>query len=101
MSIRIGNYDFEGPLSDPSGLRNTSGVYAVLAKNTTNGNYTVVDIGESGTVRDRVSSHDRANCWARNKQAGLNYAGHYCNEANRMAVEKALRGSFNPPCGDR
>jgi hypothetical protein len=29
MSIKIGNYSFEGPFADPASLKNVSGVYAV------------------------------------------------------------------------
>jgi len=102
MSINIGNYSFEGPFSNPSSLSNKSGVYAVLTRATTNDKYSVVDIGESGEVRDRVSDHNRAPCWNRNKKAaGLAYTAYYCNESTRMKVEAELRGAYKPSCGDR
>ncbi len=102
MAITIGNYNFEGPYADPSSLRNNSGVYAVLTRATANDKYSVVDIGESSGVRDRVTNHDREDCWRRNKQqAGLSYAAYYCDERARLKVESELRGAYSPPCGDQ
>lgn len=99
MTIQIGRYNFEGPFNDPTSLRDQSGVYAVLGRSATGWN--VVDIGESGGVRSRVTNHDRANCWARNRGGGLAYAAYYCDEATRMRIEGELRSQFNPPCGDQ
>ena len=102
MSITIGNYPFEGPFADPASLKNASGVYSILTRATTSDRYSVVDIGESAAVRDRVTNHDRQDCWKRNKkQAGLFYAAYYCDEKTRTSVEKRLRGEYNPPCGDQ
>ena len=102
MSINIGNYTFEGPFADPASLKNASGVYSVLTRSNGTDSYSVVDIGESGTVRDRVTSHDRDECWKRQKKAaGLAYAAYYCDERTRLAVEQTLRTKYNPPCGDR
>jgi hypothetical protein len=102
MSITIGNYAFEGPFGDPASLKNQSGVYAVLTRSTSNDSYTIVDVGEAGAVRDRITNHDRQDCWKRNKKAaGLSYAAYYCDERTRMSVEKMLRAKYNPPCGDR
>lgn len=102
MSITVGNYPFEGPFKDPASLKNLSGVYAVLTQATSTDSYAVVDIGESGAVRDRVTNHDRQKSWKQYaKPAGLSYAAHYCDERTRMSAEKTLRGKYNPPCGDR
>src|SRR5438874_689001 len=102
MSINIGNYAFEGPFTNPASLSNASGVYSVLTRPAGNGTYSVVDIGESGSVRDRVMSHDRTPSWSRCVQSGgLCYAAYYCDERARMSIEKALRTAYNPPCGDR
>ena len=102
MSITIGNYSFEGPVADPASVKNLSGVYSVLTRVTSSDSYSVLDIGEAGAVRDRVTNHDRQDCWKRNKkQAGLFYALYYCDERTRVSVEKTLRAKYNPPCGDR
>jgi len=102
MSITIGNYGFDGPFSNPASLSNRSGVYAVLTRASSADRYTVVDIGESGTVRDRVLNHDRQAAWARcRQQAGLSFAAHYCDERARTSVEMILRDRYDPLCGDR
>lgn len=65
MSINIGGYNFEGPFNNSDSLRSQSGVYVILGSNAGNGNWNVVDVGESEDVKTRVASHDRADCWKR------------------------------------
>ena len=100
MAIQIGNYKFDGPFSEPSALRNQTGVYAVLGGDGSSP-WTVVDIGESRGVGPRVEQHDRAKCWNRQRHPRLAYAAYYCNEQARMRVEQELREQYKPPCGDR
>lgn len=95
MTINLGNYTFDGAYSSPSFLDDRSGVYAVLG-----GGRKVLDIGESGGIRTRIQSHDRAPAWAR-QGLPLTFAALYCDEANRMRIERELRAAYNPPCGDR
>ena len=59
--INIGNYSFEGPYNRTDSLQNRSGIYVILGKNP-NGNYHVVDVGESALVKDRIENHDRKPC---------------------------------------
>jgi hypothetical protein len=99
MSITIGNLSFDGPFGDASQLQSLSGVYAILGKGT--GNWIVVDIGESGDVKDRVANHDRKLQWQGRGHATLGVAAFYCDAATRMTVEKQLRQQYNPACGDR
>ena len=101
MAITIGKYNFQGPFGSTPNLKNQSGVYAILGRNSQPESWTVVDIGESGTVRERVENHDRAPCWKRQGYSQLAAAAYYCPEAQRMRIEQELRAQFNPPCGDR
>ncbi len=101
MSITIGNYSFEGPFNGTASLKNQSGVYAILGRNGQVNNWTIVDIGESGDVRDRVENHDREDCWRRQRHATLGYAAHYCSASSRTKIESELRARYNPPCGER
>ena len=101
MSIKIENYDFEGPFDDTSDLRNESGVYAILGRNSVNEDWDVVDIGESGDVKKRVENHDRKNCWEAQNYTILNYAAYYCTAIERHFIEQELRDIYTPPCGDR
>lgn len=99
MSISIGNLSFDGPFSNTSGLLARSGVYAILGSGT--GNWIVVDIGESGDIKNRVENHDRKPQWQACGHATLSVAAFYCDAATRMAVEKQLRAQYSPACGDR
>lgn len=101
MAINIGNYAFEGPFLNAGALFARSGVYAILGKSISAAPWNVVDIGESGDVACRVSSHDRFEDWKRQGHASLAVAALYCNASARMRIEAALRAQFNPPCGDR
>jgi hypothetical protein len=99
VSITIGNLSFDGPFAGTSQLKSLSGVYAILGRGT--GNWIVVDVGESGNVKDRVENHDRKLQWKGSGHATLGVAAFYCDAAIRMKVEKQLRQQYNPVSGDR
>lgn len=99
MSIILARYHFEGPFRNTDNLKSLSGVYAILGRNTAYENWSVIDIGESSNVRERVSTHDRKDCWNRQGFNDLQVAAYYCSEAERMRIEKELRNQFNPLCG--
>jgi hypothetical protein len=101
MSITLAGYSFEGPYSQESSLRNAAGVYAILDERADS--YYVLDVGESGEVKDRVESHDRRQCWKRYAQGPIRYAVHYTpsvSAAGRREIERAVRRKYSPPCGD-
>lgn len=106
MSITIGTYVFEGPYSSNNSnnyLKDLSGVYAILCKKD-NGNYDLIDVGESATVKTRVENHDREACWNGSCRSELNVAVYYTphlQQSGRKEVEQAIRNKYNPPCGDR
>lgn len=99
MSINIGNYHAEGPFGNDNNLQARSGVYVILGRRAVTANWSVVDVGESENVRERVSNHDRAPCWRGQGHAELNVAAIYADEKNRMIIERQLRAQFKPPCG--
>jgi hypothetical protein len=99
MSIKLGKYQFEGPYTSVNSLDDRSGVYAILCYN---GQYRVIDIGESAEVKTRVTNHDRQGCWTRNCTSTLAYAVYYTSylqQSGRMAIEQELRKLYDPPCG--
>lgn len=103
MSISIGRWKFEGPYPSVASLKERSGVYAILDQRR-DGNYYVIDVGESKAVKTRVESHDRANCWARNQQGNLTVAVLYTphlQQVGRIAIEQELRTQYTPVCGIR
>lgn len=102
MSIKIGDYYFEGPYYAKSSLQDKSGVYAILCE--VNDGYNVLDIGESAKVRNRVENHDREDCWETHCGGTIVYAVYYTphkEQSGRMEIEQELREQYNPPCGDR
>ncbi|HOD17371.1 MAG TPA: hypothetical protein PKJ14_01835 [Candidatus Cloacimonadota bacterium] len=102
MSIQLGKYSFEGPYPKTDLLQDKSGVYAILSWE--NNAYTVIDIGESATVKTRLDSHERFNCWERHCNGTIYYAVYYTpnmQQAGRMEIEQELRDKYNPICGER
>ena len=99
--MKIGNYSFEGPFPRAASLKNQSGAYAVLGRNGQADKWSIVDIGESAEVRDRVENHDRKDCWERQGYATLAMAARYCDTSSRVRIESVLRKQYNPPCGER
>lgn len=103
MSITISGVSFEGPYSSTDSLQDRSGVYAILCKKN-NGNYDLIDVGESAMVKDRVKNHDRKACWNGNCHSSLAVAAYYTpnlQQAGRKEVEQKIRSQFKPPCGER
>jgi hypothetical protein len=102
MRIRISQWDFEGPYANTTPITSHSGVYAVLTRRLrSGGDYSIVDIGESRNLRNRLDDHDRRDCWVQNSAGELAYAVYYCDEAARMNIERRLRGTYRLPCGER
>ncbi|MEO1328744.1 MAG: hypothetical protein AAFW46_03705 [Pseudomonadota bacterium] len=99
MSIQIGGYNADGPFGNVSSLQARSGVYVILGKPQATANWNVVDVGESGDVKDRVAKHDREPCWRGLGHSELAVAAIYADQRNRMLIERELRTKYNPPCG--
>jgi len=100
MTIKIGDYTFNGPYEDPSKLSSKSGVYAIHCEK--DSKYFLIDVGESGDVKDRVEKHDRKDCWKKECSTTLTYSEYLTpnlQQAGRKKIEQAIRAKFNPPCG--
>jgi excinuclease UvrABC nuclease subunit len=97
--VTVLTFQFTEP-SAMTALRNLPGVYMILDRR--GSGWSVVDVGESEDVRNRVSNHDRAACWRVNSTGGLAFAAYYMvgsTEQYRRSVEKEIRDHYNPPCG--
>jgi len=101
MTIEIKGYEFRGPFKTPDDIENKSGVYAVLC-----GEHLqqIIDIGESATVKTRLETHDRRDCWKKNCKYTIVYAVLYTPDkqpAGRKEIEQDIRNK-NPdlPCGE-
>jgi len=64
----------------------------------------VLDVGEAANIKERVSNHDRSDCWRRNCSGIIYYSATYTpnlQQAGRMQIEQRIRNLTNPPCGER
>jgi len=100
MSFERWGSNFEGAFTSPSNLRNVAGVYVIWCK--IGDSWKVLDVGESGEVRERVVNHDRADCWEEHCSGTIYYAAAYIDDENvRLILESKIRQETNPPCGER
>ena len=102
MSIKIKEYTFDGPYISTDRLEDWSGVYAIICRKDDK-NY-LIDVGESATVKNRVETHDRKECWERNCQGTLTMAVHYTpnlQQHGRKTIEQEIRDQYDVPCGER
>lgn len=100
VHVRGGLYQFDGPHPNTAAVADRSGVY-VISTVQPDGTHKVLDAGESATLKARLDTHDRAHQWRRHQLSGLFASVYYCDEANRMLVERAIRDFHSPPCGIR
>lgn len=100
MSIKIGTYSFDEPYTSTDELEDKSGVYAILCKE--NGEYTLIDVGESREVKTRVENHDRQDCWSQHCQGELVVSVYYTpnkQKVGRTEIEQEIRDEYDPSCG--
>ena len=97
-------YTAEGPYTDRDSLKDNSGVYVILTRPDAASKWTVIDVGESATVKKRVEDHERKDCWTRHSKGVIGYSPYYMphkQQSGRMEVEQEIRDEYNPPCGKR
>ena len=102
MGIYRWGYEFDGPYFDPNDLSDDPGVYIIECVHE-NGR-TILDVGESDNVKDRVLNHDRKDCWRGNCQGKNFYSAAYMlftPEEERRELESRIRNSENVICGER
>ncbi len=99
MSVNVLGYTFDGFYASTALVRNTSGVY-VIADCRAQGDY-LLDVGESGTLRNRLDSHDRKDCWKSNCIGTAKAAVLYTDMVRRKIIADEIRVKLNPTCGVR
>ena len=102
MPFERWGYQFEGAYTSADLLKPKGGVYVIWCEN--EGNWSVLDVGESGDVRERVKTHDRIPCWKGNCSGTIYYSATYTpglQQADRMEIEGRIRSLASPPCGSR
>lgn len=102
MGINRWGYEFDGPYFDPNDLSEDPGVYLVECLD--NNERTILDVGESDNVRNRVFNHDRKACWIENCKERIYYSAAYMiytPEEEKRELESRIRNSENVICGER
>lgn len=95
----ISGYSFNGPYSQ-TGAPQVAGVYVIGSSQ--GGKVRIIDVGESGDVGTRLSSHERQDCWQRNCSGSpLVYVHEEAGADRRRTIESAIRAQYNPACGER
>lgn len=92
-TVTYEGYVFNGPFSINASFNEVAGIYLI-----TNSDGTIVDVGETDNLKNRIPSHERRSCWARNNGINL-YFHRENNQEQRLAKEKLFRVKSNPACG--
>lgn len=101
MAFERWGHKFDGAYTSPDSLQTTVGVYVIWCR--VGDDWSVLDVGESDNVRERVSYHERADCWMEHCTGTVYYSATYTpdlDEDERRAIEQEIRDSENPPCGE-
>jgi len=104
VSVTIGALPFQCVKLSEADFRDIAAIYVILCVDK-DGNWTVLDIGQTGELGERIDTHDRKKCWAEKcpnnniwvcvyKMPSDNYT-----KQDRLNLEKKIRNQYNPPCG--
>lgn len=100
MGFERWGYQFDGAYPSLESLDSRSGVYVIWCNK--GEIWTILDVGEASNVKDRLSNHERADCWRRHCSGTIYYSATYTpnlQQPGRIAIEKRIRDLTNPPCG--
>jgi hypothetical protein len=99
MSICLGNYSFSGPVESIDKIKNLPGIYAIVC--IVEGEYFLIDVGESSKLRTKIENHCKTECWTKNCKGQLAIFIHYTvllKQRERIFIEQELRELFHPDC---
>ncbi|MFG1499161.1 GIY-YIG nuclease family protein [Halobacteriovorax sp. XZX-3] len=89
-------------LDEADQLPDVAGVYTIIC--TKDNKHYVKDVGMSSNINERISDHDRRDCWDKNCSGVLRICYRdmtgYTDEQIR-GFESQIRDKYNPPCGDK
>jgi hypothetical protein len=103
MSLRINGYNFESDYSITGTFNNVAGVYIIYYNNTFSNRVVILDVGETESLGRRIANHERKIDWI-NKSNGYPIKlafRHVSNSTDRLLLERSLRLTVNPLCGER
>jgi hypothetical protein len=95
MSKNINIHGHKFNVCSPDELKNRSGIYAILCQ--TDNKCKLIDVGESGKVKNRIKNHNRKKCWKKiskklegNLFCAVKYTP-YKRRSGRRKIEKGIR----------
>ena len=106
VNVTIGGHPFACYPLASTGFINIAAVYVVLCV-AQGGSWTVLDVGQSGELGERIENHSRRDSWFRHCPTGNIWVCVHPTPTNqfskeqRLALERSLRQRYNPPCGER
>ena len=99
MTVKIGDYAFDGPFKSTDSIEDKSGIYAVLHYK--EAKCYLLDIGESSQIKKGIEEHDRKE-WEKNSEGEIDYSVYYTpdlKDDDRKEIEAKIRTTYRPPCG--
>jgi len=105
-SVDIGGLQFVCVQMKDADFSDIAAIYVILCVGQ-GGSWTVLDVGQSGELGQRIDSHDRKACWERKCVSGNIWVCVYPmptsrhSKEQRLQVEKRLREQYRPLCGTR
>ena len=106
LSVTIGGKLFACVRVKDADFKDVAAVYVVICV-AGDGNWSVLDVGQTGELGDRIDGHDRRGCWEENCPSGNIWVCVYpmptaqYTRDDRLQFERYLRQMYNPPCGKR
>jgi hypothetical protein len=106
VTIGIGGYPFVCIPLAQADFSDVAAIYVILCVDQDD-TWTVLDVGQSGQVGNRIDDHDRKGCWERNCPNRNIWVCVYCmpssqyTKQQREQLESALRTQLSPKCGKR
>jgi len=78
-------------------LKPIGGVYIVLRKPSSNGNYDILYVGQTSDLSERFDNHHKKPCFDRNRKSHIS-AMVESSEQRRLAIESDLLSNYNTTC---
>jgi hypothetical protein len=106
VPITIGNLEFTCVRLSEADFKEVAAIYVIICVDS-NGKWKVLDVGQTGSLGERIDGHDRKDCWIKNCPDQNIWVCVYplptarYSQKERVDMEKRLRDQYNPPCGKR
>jgi hypothetical protein len=100
LTVKIGEYTFDGPFKSTDTIEDKSGLYAVIHHK--DDKCYLLDIGESSEIKKGIEEHDKQE-WEKNSGGAIEYSVYYTpelKEEDRKEIEAKIRATYKPPCGN-